>query len=343
MNIIFYLTILILSYYLTLRVRRYALNNLMDMPNHRSSHSIPTPRGGGVAFVTAYYLGLLILLGLKQISLETGLISLAALPIVFVSWIDDHQHVPIKYRIVVQATSTLCMILFATEDLLKYLARIDVLVAGFFLVMVMLVIIWFINLYNFMDGIDALAGMEFVSIMLGIVCTLLILGENGLHDSDTLDIAQLGLASVLGFLILNWPPAKIFMGDVGSNFLGYLVAAMAVTTIVQHQLNVSTWLILPAVFWIDATLTLARRIGQGQPFYKAHRNHAYQHAALYFQSHEKVSLAITLINILYLLPLAILSEIYSWLAAVFVALAYIPLLLLAVRFNAGIMHNKSPE
>jgi Fuc2NAc and GlcNAc transferase len=235
----------------------------------------------------------------------------------------------------VQLSSAAWLVYLAWPDMLGSLIPANPVTDVVGVLLCTVLIIWIINLYNFMDGIDALAGLEFCSLMLGVVCSLTWLER--LHDSsmDTLYLATLGLVSVLGFLPLNWPPARIFMGDTGSNFLGYLLAAIAIITINQHQLGVAFWLIAPAIFWVDASVTLARRLLTGQTIYRPHRTHAYQHAALRLNSHKKVSVAIAAINLLYLIPLALFSELYKTFVGIFIAAAYLPVFSLAIYFKAG--------
>lgn len=340
MSYLFYVTIFLLSYLLTGLIRYYAIRYLMDNPNERSSHTRPTPRGGGMAIVVTFYLGLIFLSEIKCCDRETW-IMLGAVPIIMTSWLDDHRHVPVLYRLGVQAMGALWIIHFGMGDLLEYYAGQSPVLTVLLASLSMLVIVWIINLYNFMDGIDALAGLEFCTIAIAVLFTLVIV--NRIHPGgaeNTIAFVLLALTSTLGFLPINWPPARIFMGDVGSNFLGYLLAVMAIHTIQQHQLGLSTWLILPAVFWVDASVTLARRLIRGQPFYQAHRTHAYQHAARFFDSHKKVSLGIALINVFYLMPLALFSEIYKHLQVIFICLAYMPLIYLVFYFKAGLVAEK---
>jgi Fuc2NAc and GlcNAc transferase len=337
MNYLFYLAIFVISYSLTELVRCYAVGYLMDKPNERSSHTVPTPRGGGLAIVLGVYLGLI--LSPEKIFLETPLWGmLGAIPVIVISWVDDHRHVPVVYRLGMQALGAIWLIRCCLWDLLTYHAHQSALIALLPGILLMVLIVWIINLYNFMDGIDALAGLEFCSLAIAVLFILLALNRIQGHEADeTVHLVLLAFAATAGFLVVNWPPARIFMGDVGSNFLGYLLVVIAIKTLHQHQLGLSTWLILPAVFWLDASVTLLRRIMTDQPFYKAHRTHAYQQAARFFASHKKVSLGIALINVLYLMPLAILAEIHAHLQVIFVGLAYIPLLYLVIHFRAGLM------
>ena len=160
-------------------------------------------------------------------------------------------------------------------------------------------LVWLTNLFNFMDGIDGLAGMEAVSVS-GLGAFLLL-------RNRLLSGAQLSLmlcAASLGFLVWNWPPAKIFMGDVGSGFLGFTLGTLALFSSKTDSTLVWPWLILLAAFLVDATVTLLRRISGRARWYEAHRSHAYQHAARASGSHAKVTLAVAAMNIGWLFPLA---------------------------------------
>lgn len=181
-----------------------------------------------------------------------------------------------------------------------------------------------------MDGIDGIAGVEAVTVAAGAALLLWVRG-----DAAMAGVLVLLAAAVLGFLAWNWPPARIFMGDVGSAYLGFVLGVMALATSAEGPLNLWVWLILLAVFITDATVTLLRRLLRGERWYEAHRTHAYQHAARRFGSHRKVTLAVGALNVLWLLPLAGVACAlpgYGWWLAV---VAYLPLLLLAVKFGAG--------
>ncbi|MDQ2733027.1 MAG: glycosyl transferase family 4, partial [Armatimonadota bacterium] len=154
-------------------------------------------------------------------------------------------------------------------------------------------IVWMINLYNFMDGIDGLAATE--AIMTAGVggALLLIQGSAG-----TATLSLILAASAVGFLVWNWAPAKIFMGDVGSGFLGYVLAILAVSTENDHSLPLLVWIILLSVFVVDATATLLRRVRLGEKWHKPHCSHAYQRVTYAGFSHASVTGVIAGINAL---------------------------------------------
>jgi Fuc2NAc and GlcNAc transferase len=146
----------------------------------------------------------------------------------------------------------------------------------------------------------------------------------------------LTVATVGGFLLWNWPPARIFMGDAGSGFLGFVLGAMAWTTIAAGELSVWFWLILVGAFFVDATLTLLRRWRRGEPLATAHRSHAYQRLSRRFGSHLKVTLGFLLVNLVWLAPLAWLAALHPSFGAGLTLLAWAPLAVYAWLSGAGL-------
>lgn len=295
------LTVCVASLVLTGLVRAYALRRaLLDIPNERSSHTVPTPRGGGLAF-TGVFLLTVALLGVW--SLLDGAVAAAlvggGLAVAAVGWVDDHRPVPAAWRALVHAA--------AAGWALFWLGGLPVLQAGggrivlgeWGTVLALLGIVWLTNLYNFMDGIDGLAGVEAVTTGGGAALLLWAAGQWGLALASAVVAA-----SALGFLVWNWPPARIFMGDVGSGLLGYTFAVLAVAGEHSGGLPIFVWVILLAVFVGDATYTLFKRIANGERWYTAHRGHAYQRAVQVGMAHRKVTLTVLVLNVLVLLPLA---------------------------------------
>ncbi|WP_119169310.1 MraY family glycosyltransferase [Algihabitans albus] len=275
----------------------------LDRPNARSSHSQPTPRGGGLPLVGGFLL-VLALWGLVFGS--TGLPGLwtvlaGAVLLAMVSWRDDQESLPAGLRFSVQLAAVLLAIggmvgaQPATQGLLPLWAD---------LVFTALLWIWFINLFNFMDGIDGLSAVEALSISLGVV-VLALLGDWPLA---TVVLALLLIGAVAGFLPWNWHRAQVFLGDVGSVPLGFLLGWLLV--IAAGEGAWASALILPAYYWADATTTLLLRLMQGQPPWRAHRSHAYQRAVERKLTHGSCSLAIGGFNLL-LLALAVAAELWQ--------------------------------
>jgi Fuc2NAc and GlcNAc transferase len=188
-----------------------------------------------------------------------------------------------------------------------------------------------INLYNFMDGIDGLAGVEAICVS---VLGGLLLTWAGLGGIAAGALALTGASA--GFLVWNWPPAKIFMGDVGSGFLGFVFGVLTIASARERTFLLWPWLILLSVFIVDSTLTLMRRLITGARWYEAHCSHAYQHAARRWNSHSKVTLTVAAINIAWLFPLALGACVWPAVGPLFAAVALIPLLYPALRCGAGL-------
>lgn len=283
------------SLLLTAFVRRYALqHSLVDIPNARSSHTNPTPRGGGLAIVVIWFLVLAILIFLRRLDEWVGLALLGGgVAVAAVGWLDDRRGMPAGVRALVHVLAAgwavWCLGGFPSLDLGVAVAPLGT--AGSLLAVVGLA--WLTNLYNFMDGIDGLAAGEAVGAGLVGGVLLAAAGATGLS------LVALALAAAAGgFLVFNWPPAKIFMGDVGSGLLGYAFGVLALASERAGAVPLIVWMILLAVFIVDATATLIRRIVKGERWFEAHRSHAYQHAVQAGYSHRDVTVAVMGLNAL---------------------------------------------
>jgi Fuc2NAc and GlcNAc transferase len=157
--------------------------------------------------------------------------------------------------------------------------------------------VWFINFFNFMDGIDGIAAAEVVFI--GVAGALLSLASG---HSELASAWALLAGACLGFLVWNAPPARIFMGDVGSGFWGFVVAALLLLSVVEGVMSPWVALLLVTAFIGDAIVTLLRRMWRGERWYEGHRQHAYQHLAIRWGSHGKVTVAYTIFNLIVIAP-----------------------------------------
>lgn len=324
--------VLLVSWGLTGGVRRYALaRSLLDVPNARSSHVVPTPRGGGLAIVLAF-LAVLPILAAEAVlqwpvmwALFGGGAWVAAL-----GFLDDHGHIAARWRLLGHFAAAAWVLVWLGG--LPPLRVVDVSLElgwlGHGLALVGLV--WLLNLYNFMDGIDGIAAVEAICVCLS---GALLYGLLGHHSLAWTPLA-LGLAA-LGFLYWNFPPARIFMGDAGSGFLGLMLGALALQAAWVASELLWSWLILLGVFVVDATWTLLHRLIRRERVYEAHRSHAYQFASRRFRRHLPVTLAVALLNLLWLLPLAVGVALGYLDGVVGLLLAYSPLAWLAWRFEAG--------
>jgi Fuc2NAc and GlcNAc transferase len=313
--------------------RAHALRaQLLDVPNERSSHAVPTPRGGGVAIVVVVCAAFVCVGALEETWRSIAAFTmLAALGVAAVGYLDDLRGVAASKRFAVHVLGAV-VLLMATRELgpLDLPAVPPVPVVQWLLTLVS--ILWLLNLFNFMDGIDGIAAMEAAFASLGIaLCAYF-----GPGISDALLALCLAVAaSSMGFLIYNWPPARIFMGDVGSGFLGFILGSLAV--IAHRESGVDPWVIaiLLGVFVTDSTVTLLRRVARGKRWHEAHRSHAYQRLSRELGSHRSVTLGALAINLIWLLPLSILATHRPGNSMVVALVAYAPLLAIAIWAGAG--------
>lgn len=277
---------LALSFLMTILVRRYAIRaGVLDRPNSRSSHVIPTPRGGGIAILGASTIALAVAgaLGLVQprdaLAFDSGAWLLGIL-----GWIDDHRSLRASTRLMVQTVVAVSTLVVVGGLPFVRIGTWTAHLGWFGYVLGTIGLVWSINLFNFMDGIDALATSQAV-LILGAVAMLLI--RTG--DASLAVIALLIAMASLGFLPWNWPRARIFLGDVGSAPLGYLIGAIAVASENRREIPLIVIALIGGVFVVDATVTLLRRLAKREPLSQAHRSHAYQRLAHAFGSHGVVS------------------------------------------------------
>ncbi len=260
-----YLFVFFLTVLLTIMIKQMAI---IDKPNARSAHTTPIPTGGGLGFVLAFYSGVFYLFYSDAISSHIFYALLAGLILVLVGFIDDYKELSPQLRLFAQLLSIMiALYALGSFDLYPWWLLLFFIFAG----------LWLINLYNFMDGIDGYAGSEGIVVALG--------GYLFYHDSLFIMIAVV----LCGFLLFNWQRASIFMGDVGSTFLGFFFAIM----IVYHyhdSKDLVIWFILLGLFIVDASRTLLRRIYAKDKLVVAHKKHYFQRLVQSGFSHQKVVL-----------------------------------------------------
>lgn len=333
MNTLMLLAAVVAAFLLTGWLRVYALNaGLLDVPNARSSHDAPTPRGGGVAVVVVSLVGLpLLTLGGWLSAPALGALWIGGAAVAAVGWLDDRGDVPPRWRLLVHLLAAAWVVTCAGGAPALPLPGVAWEWGSLGAVVLVLFIGWVLNLYNFMDGIDGIAGVEAVTVAGAAAGLLWWSGAEGW----SLVVALLAAASV-GFLVWNWPPAKIFMGDAGSGFLGFTLAALAVLTWADSALTMWAWLVLLGAFIVDASVTLARRVMRRERFYEAHRSHAYQNAARRYGGHLPVTMGVGLINVMWLTPLALGATIWPEQGIVFLFVAWLPVAVLCLSLRAGL-------
>ena len=311
----------LVSLLLSAIVLRYVrARGVLDVPGDRSSHLAPTPRGGGLAVVCVVLVGVALLLATGRLPSNGGaaLLGGGAL-IALVGWRDDVRGVPARARLAVHLVAAIWAV--------AWLGGLPRLVVGSDIahlgaagsVLAVLGIVWAINLYNFMDGIDGLAAGE--ATVVGLLATTLLAGRN----PSLAAVAAIVAGAAAGFLTWNWQPARIFMGDVGSGFLGFVLATLALASENAGAVPALVWLLLLAVFFVDATVTLLRRVVRRERWYAAHRDHAYQRATRSGWSHAQVTSAVLLLD----LGLAIPAWLSLWRPALLPSMLLLVTLVLA--------------
>ena len=305
----------------------------MDIPNERSSHITPTPRGGGIAFVATSLTGFLLLL-LNNALNGTELLALccAGSIVAIAGHLDDRQKISgATVRLFLHAISAIILVIGVgiPSELALFERTVNTGIVGSILGVVYLV--WLLNLFNFMDGTDGIAASEAIFVLLAGAFLNYHVLSNANHSAAAVILA----ASTFGFILYNWSPAKIFMGDVGSGYLGIVIGGISLIAANQDPELLWVWIILLAVFVSDATVTLIRRLLRKQKPHVAHRSHAYQHLAIRLNSHAKVALLVLAVNIAWLLPIAFLVADKQLAGTTGVIIAYVPLLIAALAFGAG--------
>ena len=322
---------------LTWVIRLYALKHqVLDMPNQRSSHTIPTPRGGGLAIVLTFTFAFVYLF-VHDLSTDYQLFALSStLLVAMIGFIDDHVSIAARWRFLIHITAA-SLVLWFCQGLPVFLlpspfdslfGKPSISIGWLGVLPGIIFLVWSLNLFNFMDGIDGIASTEAIFISLSLALFLFKI------DQSLFRLALSLACATAGFLIWNWPKAKIFMGDVGSGFLGLVLAVLILMAAQQHAVLLYSGLILYGIFVVDASYTLMVRFFSKQIWYSAHCSHTYQHAAKRY-GHLPVLLACCAINLCWLLPIATWVFYRPNFALLGLLLAYLPLLALARYFKAG--------
>lgn len=290
-----------LSAFLTVLAIRYAMNRrLLDLPGQRRSHAQPTPRGGGIAIVVAMLAGGLALAIGEGRADRLPLLLPPVIGVAWVGWLDDHGGLSALKRLAMHWVAAVWV--FAGPLLLITVFPLaDVDVSPLVVItasMVTLWIAWSINLHNFMDGIDGLLTLQAMFVLLALSAFALLRGVEGSA------FLLVGAAACAGFLPFNFPRARIFMGDVGSGVLGFVIGIGVLWQIANPRIAATTGLILCSAFVTDATCTLLSRVLRGRRWYSAHREHLYQWLVRSDFSHAQVVGLYMAWNLLLALPVA---------------------------------------
>ncbi len=313
---IFFISLFVISFGITGFFRLYAIRkSILDIPNNRSSHVVSTPRGGGIAIAITWFSAIVFLFLKKEINSALFFALLCGLPISTISLVDDIITISPKVRLLVQVISAIMVIFF-----LGAINGVDI---GFsylsvpivFSILAIIGIVWFTNLFNFLDGIDGYISVEIIFICLSAYFLL-----------GTL-LPLFLVAAVAGFLLWNWQPAKIFMGDVGSTLLGFTIGVFAIYYQKKHQSSIIIWLMLSSLFWFDATITLIRRLKNHEKLSEPHRKHAYQRIVQFGFSHQRTVISAMVINCIIFI-LVLLSVLYPNYLLIFFFLNVVLLLMI---------------
>ena len=298
--------------------RRFAFRaDILAHPNERSAHEIPTPTGAGISFIIVWSIAVLLDAGGFRHLDPSWLGPVAA---AIIGYIDDRRELPVLPRALAYAAACAWSIYWVGFPEINIGGELFSF-GHFGLAFGFLSLLWLMNLYNFMDGIDGLAISQAIFVLSG----AMLIGGN-------VEPAGLSLAATcLGFALINWPKAKVFMGDAGSMFLGLLLGVLALS---EFAVNVWVWMILLAWFLTDACLTITVRLFRGDPIHRSHNLHAYQHLTRRFGAPKTLYIVLT-VNLVWVLPIAYLGHQTPEIAAFLLIFAAIPLLVCQFVCGAG--------
>jgi UDP-N-acetylmuramyl pentapeptide phosphotransferase/UDP-N-acetylglucosamine-1-phosphate transferase len=297
---------------------------ILDNPNERSSHQQPTPRGGGIALVPVIVVAWGMIGILFHASFMHWIVVIAGAALGAISWIDDVRGLPPAPRFLSHIVAVAVVVALLPPGKLVFQGWLPLVLDR---AAAVLLWVWFVNLFNFMDGIDGITGVETAALGIGIA---IVAALSGLAIARV-DLAPLGLAlaaTAVGFLFWNWHPARIFMGDVGSVPLGFFVGWLLIAAAADGAWVAA--LILPAYYLADATITLVRRAARLAPVWQAHREHFYQKAAAAGWRHDRVALCVGILDLI-LIGIALLANHAPFAALIAAGSATATVLLLFAR------------
>lgn len=326
----------------TWALRVYAIkHNVIDRPNQRSSHSVPTPRGGGVAIVLTFLAALVWFYYIHTLTLNIFLgFFIPGVIVAVIGFLDDHGHIAARWRLLMHFLAAVIGLYYLGSFPVVTLFGYDLSLSWIGMILGCFYLVWMLNLYNFMDGINGLASSQAVMFA---ACSAILIVLNNFSSTSTsiypLTLALTGAAS--GFLVWNFPVAKIFMGDAGSGFLGIIIGLMILHIAKVDSHFFIAELCLLGVFIVDATTTLLRRVVAGKKVYEAHASHGYQILARKFGSHIPVTLLVIAVNLLWLFPIAWLIASARIDGLLGLIIAWLPLFFVAFKCGAGVKDKES--
>ena len=318
----------VVSYFGIILYRRVAISrDFVANPNFRNLHASPLPVGGGIVFSFVFVFSLFFIWWLNQISDDLfWVLAVGGGSAALFGFLDDLKDIRTSSKLVAQFFLSGWLLFWLGGGPLLSIDWIPVLVA---IPVTALFLVWMVNAYNFMDGIDGMAVS--ITVFVSGVITLVMLLNNS--KSEFIIVPVLLLTTTSTFMVFNWPPASIFMGDSGSVFLGYIFGALILFTVKSGDISIWTWLIVFGYFFADTTVTQLMRIILVKKWYLPHRSHAYQNLARITGSHLKVTGGVVLYNVVWMLPLTIWSVMKPEMALFAVVLAIAPSLVFAFKYG----------
>ena len=302
---------------------------IVAKPNFRNLHLIPTPRGGGIVFSLVFLISVFIAVTWLSLHIKESLILTllcGGLIASIFGFIDDIVDVKAKKKFIVQSIlAVFILFIFGWQPLLNLIWAPTLINLG----ISWFALLWLMNVFNFMDGSDGMLASGTIFFCLASVLSLYLFGG----DLSLILVFGFLAVSCIGFLLYNFPPASIFMGDSGSLFLGFFFSALITLTVTSGEMSIWTWLIMLAYFLGDTTTTSILRIFLVKRWYGVHRSHAYQNLVRIGGSHLTVLFGISLYHILWLLPLVIFSVLLPTFAPLGFFLAYIPVIIWTIRYG----------
>jgi Fuc2NAc and GlcNAc transferase len=324
--LLFFLTVGLVYFYKKIAI----YFNILANPDSRTLHEAPTPRGGGVIFSLIFVFSIAAFGNNFDLSQKMFyILSIGGLLATMFGLIDDIYNVKPKIKLIIQLFLSVWTVYWlVSEGLLAFNW-----IPQFILIPLMIFfMVWTINAYNFIDGIDGMAvsGAIFISLSLAILLILL----NG--SLALIHIFALIVIVSSGFIIFNWPPASIFMGDSGSVFYGYIFGSLILFTVLNNEVSIWSWLTVLGYFLADTTVTQIMRVFLVKKWYLGHRSHAYQNLARITNSHFKVTGGINIYNLLWVLPLTILSALAPDFGYITAILSIFPALIFSYKYGPSL-------
>jgi len=318
----------VVSFFATFLYIKFAINRgIIANLNFRTLHVNPIPSGGGIVFSMVFVTGQTYLWWLNQLSNTLFLLlSVGGGMAALFGFLDDLKDIRAKKKLAVQILLSGWSVYLLEGATLFYFGWLPSLIS---ILATLLFLVWMMNAYNFMDGIDGMAISVAVFVSATIIGVLLWTRP----ESEFIVVMAMLLASSSAFMLFNWPPASIFMGDAGSVFFGYLFGSLILATVMVGDLSIWTWLVVFGYFFADIIVTQIMRFILVKKWYLAHRSHAYQNLARISGSHLKVTGGVTLYNLIWILPLTLWSALSPEMALYAVVLAVSPGLVVAYRYG----------